>query len=302
MEVYDDNDPEETKIYVYIKNSCDNDEKCVFYKDDPLGTCTKKPKNYIMPGKICSIDFECTDGKCVNNICRLDCNDCGENQYCYSDIFEENPSKCMNFSKINEIYEFDDEGYEHICSPELFGFEGNLTCQKLGSFDDGEYADYDFKFCKSGLIDEYEGVCISVINDPICDKEDSIEVDVKGTESGKAEASCLLTIDNKYFSSLTKSKTKYWKENVLKRYNELNWKKIRKNKNFIYEGITDKKFNEYFTIYSNYESFITQNIINEDGEINKNKKCEYKFLWKYLSSNRIKVNFTYILLFLLILI
>ena len=261
-------------------------------------------------GKSCNYDQDCETGSCVSNKCTAakegdKCSDinCEPGLFCprqYS-----NEPKCTKYAKEQE-------------KPDKTECIGGLVldkdgkCAKYGSIDVGqELGSGDELLCNSGLSHLTENgskiICDSIDTDPEC-KENGIKTKGKWKDGTPIDNDyqCVTQEDysgNKihYHPKYSKLRSKFYAD-FLEGYKNLDLNKINSNEK--YSEWTDglkSKYKEKYILYEYATHLKAAGIIDSDGNVIKDKKCEYEFIMKnYLHSNFIKLNTIILALFVLL--
>ena len=307
-EIYDSKN-QYTKYAIFKKcgkgEICD-DEYC--YK----GVDEKKRKS----GKSCNYDKDCISGSCVSNKCTVNkegetCknnNSCEPGTYCSYD--SSSTSKCVKYAKLEEKAE------NKRCLPGLLKDKDN-KCVKFGTFNDNEeirrydyiYGNFNYEedmmlLCKSGLAhsvisDDFKNLiikCDSIETEPECKEEDLIKTEGKWTDKEAINDGCKTIRDYQgtkinYNEKYSKLKSKLFSD-FLEDYNDLDLNKISSDEKYSsWEDLMKPKTKEKWLLYRYANELKAAGIIDSDGKVVNDKKCEYEFLMKnYLHSNFIKFN------------
>ena len=89
-------------------------------------------------------------------------------------------------------------------------------------------------------------------------------------------------------------------DELVKRYNKIKLDKILEKEDCDYSSyLCDKKYAELYNVHSSYDTLKYLGLIKDNGEKNKDKKCEYEF-WRTItvSSSYVNVCFGFILVLL----
>ena len=305
-----------------IFKKCGKGEKCDY---EGRGICRdddriKTRKN----GKSCNYDDDCLCGKCSGNKCTVK----KEGEICYSSSTREryyceaglichdysdtsNDEKCVKpvltagtkpdrSTECGEGLELDAEG----------------KCQKYGTIADGEKTQSITginKLCKSGLshqkADGSDYICDRIEEEPVCDATGVITKGkwAKGDEIGLGETCKHATDYNGnivYYYEYTKLQSKLF-EDFLEDYNDLDLEDLNtKDKYFNMDFKKMLKWKTYkkYLLFKNAPALEKAGLIDSDGEVKSDKKCEYEFIMKnVLSSSNTKVGLLLLVLFALLL-
>ena len=280
--------------------SCD-DDYCIENVDE------KKRKI----GKSCNYDDDCISGLCVSNKCtankegqKCEKGSCEPGFYCNNDI------KCAKYIKEGEKSEKEE------CLPGLLKDKEN-KCVKFGTIGDKEpiriydsfpYTNYNDGnldlLCKSGFshgkIDQetkkYTIICDSIKTEPECKEASFGSVEGKWDDDTPYYDVCVSEKDYKgtkiyYNQRYSKLKSKLYND-FLEDYKDLDLGKINSDeKNKDWQSGMKSKTKEKWTLYVYANQLKAAGIIDSEGKLVNDKKCEYEFLMKnYLNSNFIKFN------------
>ena len=172
-----------------------------------------------------------------------------------------------------------------------------ITCFKFGSLDVGKETS-DYMACKSGIISDVSSeVCDYLEKEPVC---------TNGviTQSGKwryagirdertSPVTCELVVNSKgekvsFFSEGSQLKSKIFAD-FLEEFNELDIEEL--NMEDKYASADNSQVSKYkvkwkllkkYLIYSYAEPLRAADIIDDEGEIQEDKDCEFEFVMKYL--------------------
>jgi len=259
------------------------------------GICVKYPEQ-IKNGKSCNYNEDCLSGLCINNKCDTAkegqiCEDnCEAGLICYPN--SNDVSKCVKPAKEGVKPE------KTRCMPGLL-IDNDGKCAKYGILDDGtELGSGDPLLCKSGFAHydkNNKKICDSIDTEPKCEKKYVLKTKGKwkeGTEIGNEigmEYNCLSEEDyngvEKVYSTYSKLRSKLYGE-FLEAYKDLDLDKINSE-----EGSSwlSGKVKEKYYLYEKAPALEAAGIINSEGKVVDDKKCEYEFMIKYLHSNFIKL-------------
>lgn len=284
---------------IYVKKkSCGKNKGCApkdknYNKDskteDEILTCQKKLR-LLKIGKKCNYNAECYTGFCSGGKCAAygteecdDDNNCGPDRYC------DNTKKCVAFVNEGDSCKDDDE-----CAPGLKCDSSTSKCKKLYSLDTGADAS-DGEFCKT--LASYGGKCIEVVKVAAdCSltykDKDGKEKTVTKTDDNKdtlGEYNGDGTVDECYYAYRPKDLL----DDIIERYNKIKLNKLTEKKkemcDYSAELLCDKKYAELYYVYYYYDLLLKQQLIKENGEKNKDKKCEYEFWRSTISSSYVNV-------------
>lgn len=193
-----------------------------------------------------------------------------------------------------------------------FGYKCNVIdskdpnknrCVKLGSIKKGDFASNEM-VCETGLM--YKNICVSVKTDGTCNADNKcVGLELDGAKYDDQAKYCVTGVlgkndkENKNYCPLTKTKEARYKE-YMKEFDKVGTEKINKDKKTFYDdGVTryslgKPELYDLDLLYYNSENFLAQGVINNDGEINKDKKCEMNSILQFLASNRNTINYLFI--------
>lgn len=248
-------------------------------------------------GKSCNYDQDCETRSCVSNKCTAakegdKCSDieCETGLFCPRGYLTD--PKCTKYAKEGEKPD------KTKCIGGL-AVDNDGKCAKYGSIEDGkELQSENELLCKSGLYhftEDYKYICDSIDTDPECN-ESGIKTKGKWKDGTLIESGCVTKEDysgNKihYHPYYSKLRSKFY-EDFLEGYKDLDLDKINSNEK--YSEWTDglkSKHKEKWILYKYATHLKAAGLIDSDGNVIKDKKCEYEFIMKnYLHSNFIKLN------------
>ena len=326
-----------SKTEYLIFKKCGKGEKCDIYNSDGEYICKdkeglKKRKN----DKSCNYDEDCLSGTCSSNKCSVK----KEGEICESsesDIDEYCEAGLICHSYSNEAGNNDKKCVKPVLTtgtkPDHTtecgkGLTGDLDgkCQKYGTIEDGAKTTRPGlnKLCKSGLAhSKTEGtqhyyICDRIQTDPKCDKVDSV---LKITTAGKWEkgddipvttgeaVGCLEAEDYNgnmvYYYQYSKLQSKLYEE-FLEDYDDLDLEDLNTKEKYAYSGSFEYrlkwKTKKKYLLYENAPALQAAKLIDSDGKVESDKKCEYEFIMKnVLSSSNTKVGLLLLALFALLL-
>jgi hypothetical protein len=255
-----------------IGKSCNYDEDCI------TGLCSSNKCTAAKEGEKCKKDSSCERG--------LECTQDSNNNY-----------KCVKLVKQGEKIETSKpdcmEGLE---------IDKDNKCVKYGTVDDKtEIGFYTSSLiCKSGFAHfKYDDknipsrICDSVKTEPVCD-ENGLKTKGKWSDDTEIADGCMISEDytgaNKCYSKYSNLKSKLFAD-FLEDYKDLDIDNLNTNEKYTswFDGMKAKT-REKWLLYEYANELRAAGIIDSDGKVIKDKKCEYEFLKKYLDSNYIKLN------------
>ena len=270
---------------MYVKKkSCGKNKACYPKDNSNILTCQKKLRLLKIDKKCnyneeCNTDF-CSGGKCAaygTEECDSDEN-CGPGRYCDDDDYG-NTDKCVDL--VSEGGDCSNAK----CAPG-FGCDSTSKCVKLFSLDIGA-ATGEEELCKS--MTAYSNKCIEVVK-----VADDCSLTYKDKDGG-SELTVTITQDpslkdGNYCKYVYGSQE--LRDDIIERYNKIKLNKLteKKKESCDYqEYFCDKKFAELYNVNKYYGALLKQSIIKENGEKNKDKKCEYEFWRSTISSSYVNV-------------
>ena len=311
--------------YLYIKDSCDSDERCKEMDDLKIYQCFPKLVK-LKIGEQCSVNEECYTGFCSMSICQgvdfeADCseypNGCKPGMYCANnDIL--NTKICVEYAKMNEICGYSSTlGYNIECLPGLIcqyrdDGSGTTVCKKWGTFDLNKIVT-DERLCKSGMalldIDvDNELKCISVDEEGECDEDTHkcnpliVGIGANPDASNELIIDCVGGLNSIYTCPLSNTKTEIFRKYIEEYNNKYDGEELQKSQFFIEGYFNDKTLTELYIKYKNFEYLKAYELIDFEGNENGLYSCEYGFMWAFLSSNIIKLNIIKIALIIILLL
>lgn len=284
-----------------IFSKCEKNKYCLQY-DDSLYSCQEGIK-YRLKDEKCIYDEECIDGFCKSNYCTDRCDGhCEKGQKCEEDG---DNYLCKDISLPGEECGYiPGSKYENTCSffsiilndymVEVGSNCLNNKCVEIGSLKDGAYCGYQGGLlCNSGI--EFEDTCISLEEEQemYCNQK-SISVRANGFDE-VIECDCVLNFLGNKVPELDFGKT-FLFQKLMEEYEKINKKSYKNDDKHVL------KFKEYLILYEYYDLFLVEGIITIKGKVEKEKKCEYDFIMKMLSSSYSpKLNLIIFILFFLLL-
>ena len=313
-----------TNNYLYIKKNCSPNERCKQMGNSHLYQCFPKITK-LKIGDKCIVNEECYTGLCSMDICQGidyegDCSDypnaCKPGLTCtYSYLLD--TKICTEYSYLHEKCGEGEWGYYKQCFPGLGcqlrdNGSGVRVCKKWGTALLNSEVE-DERLCESGIAMEDTEIdnklkCISVEEDGECDDEThkcspliaGIGENPDITEEFTME--CISGATNTYTCPLGVGKIRLY-EKYINKYNELyDIEKLKKSQHFTEGYFNEKDLTELYIKYKNYEYLKAYELIDFEGNANGIYSCEYDFIWTFIDSEYIKINFINMLLILFILI
>ena len=271
------------------------------YCDDEIG-CMKGDYERLKIGKSCNYDQDCASKSCKSNKCYAakeneECNgiSCEPGLICYSNTDGKN--KCVKLATEGQKVE------KTYCMSGL-GIDKEGKCAKFGTVADGNELIYDERICNSGLahykVDENNNrlyICDSIVDEPVCDKN-GLKTEGKWKDGTLIRDGCTFQEDYNgkeiyYNTKYSKLRTTFFSE-FLDDYKNLDLEKINSNEKYSsFEYGMKKKAREKLILYEHAPHLKAAGIIDSEGKVVGDKKCEYDFIMKnnfYLHSNFIKLN------------
>ena len=255
-------------------------------------------------GKSCNYDEDCITGLCSSNKCTA----AKEGEKCKGDdsscerglgcIYDSNNNyKCVKLVKKDEKV----EKSKPRCMDGL-GIDKDDKCVKYGTVDDKTEIGFSSPnlICKSGYAHtKYDEnhipsrICDSIKTEPVCD-ENGLKTKGKWSDDTEIDDDCTIKKDytgaKKCYSDYSNLKSKLFAD-FLEDYKDLDLDKLNTNEKYTswFDGMKAKTY-EKWLLYDYANELRAAGIIDSDGKVIKDKKCEYEFLKKYLDSNYIKLN------------
>ena len=280
-------------------DKCGKGEQCDFSS----GVCMENlVKRKI--GKSCNYDEDCITGLCSSNKCTA----AKEGEKCKGDSSCERGLTCTYDSNNNKkCFKLAKEGEKiETSKPDCMDgleLDKDNKCVKYGTVDDKtEIGYYSSLICKSGFAHyKYDEnhvatsrICDSIKTEPVCD-ENGLKTKGKWSDDTEIqEDDCKTKIDytgaKKFYSDYSNLKSKLFAD-FLEDYKDLDLDKLNTNEKYTswLDGMKAKTREKWF-LYENANELRVAGIIDSDGKVIKDKKCEYEFLKKYIDSNYIKLN------------
>ena len=320
-----------TEFLIFKK--CGKGEKCDYENSDEDYICIDKEGLKLRKiGKSCNYDEDCKSGYCNSN----KCSGVGKGQVCssYDSSIPESFSRpcdtglvCADNSSPGTKNEYRciepilTAGTipEHTRCGNLLEQDADRKCQKYGSIEDGGKTGNlgdNHLLCKSGISHpktddngETYNICDRIETDPKCGEDEN--GNPKVTSAGKwakggdipvgLDNDCLSETDytgkNIYYYQYSKLQSKLYEE-YLEDYEDIDIEKYNTKDNYKIKWKTEKKR----LLYKYAPELQAAGLIDSDGKVVKDKKCEYEFIMKnVLSSSNTKVGFLVLALFALLL-
>lgn len=325
-----------TNKYLYIKKICSGNKICLPYdiefppKNRTFYSCFEKLiKRKI--GESCSINEECYTNQCSLDVClgidfEGECTDnpegCKPGLSC--EYTEEFPSPSQKTRKICVEYAYENEdcgwneekGYNVSCFPgyicQIRDNGSNSTgCKKWGTFDINKEVT-DERLCKSGLalIDnevDKKQKCVLVEEDGECDEETHrctpqvTGIGISPDMPTEMNVKCKGGIDKMYVCPINRLRVKVFQD-YINEFNKIYDDKIlRKKEVFKVGSFGNRKLSKLYRKYKRINYLMAYEVIDENGNVKHDKSCEYDFIWKYLSTNKIIFNKIYFFLIFVLL-
>ena len=305
-----------TNKYLYLKSHCGKTEKCYETEKEIVGD--KEVSIFQCGEKILlqKIGDECgINGECFTGLCNYGkCSSIGNDEDCTLENDASNPEKvcnpghwCHEYDPLNHLYrcvayigegEYYDELDGKLCriglepDPALFD-----KCTKIGTKDIGESSPNPM-LCKSGFSLGYENdevilddpekfKCFSVIKDSKCEFSDEdggyyCNPQAEGIDQYVVEIKIECNSNN--VCPYSKGKENSFKE-YISALNEININDVYGDEHrYHLVGYGDDKLCQAYLKYKNYDDLYAMGILNDDGNVNENKKDEWEFFWRFNSS------------------
>ena len=321
--------------YLYLKTHCSKNERC-YNTEEGIYQCGKKI-HFQKIGEDCGVNEECYTGLCFFGKCSSIGNDedctaekdddnpekvCNPGHWCYEHDSLNHLFKCVPYVGEGEIYDTIDGkicriGLEPHPDATLFD-----KCTKIGSLENGVSTKNNI-LCQTGfsegydteteeLADNVEKKCFTVVTDSPCESE---IVDVGGISQEiyfckpivdgldkfvvEIKIKCNLVF-NTYICPYTKGKEKCFKD-YISIFNTINIDEVYADEVKYHSfGYGNNKLSQAYQKYEYYEELLAMGIINENGDVNSNKKDEWEFYWRINYSFLIKFSFYFYLLIILL--
>lgn len=291
MHNYDDKNHNKYSLF----NKCGKGQIC----DDEFG-CTKGEYEKLKIGKSCNYDQDCETNSCKSNKCTA----AKENEKCYP-ISCETGLICYyngdNYKCVKPAIE-GQKAEKTECMPGL-GEDKEGKCVKYGTVKDGDQIGGNEFICNSGLshpkYDDKLGfitICDSIDIEPVCDKDNTIKAEGKWKDGTAIKYGCTTREDYNgkeiyYHPNYSKLKTTFFTE-FLKGYEDLDLDKINSNEKYSswLDGMKSETREKWY-LYRYATHLKAAGLIDSDGKVVGDKKCEYEFFMKkYGKSNFMKLN------------
>lgn len=282
-----------------IFDKCGKGEQCSFYENVCVENFEKRKI-----GKSCNYNEDCVTGLCVSNKCttvkegeKCKESECERGLICLSQSSDN--KKCIKLVKEGEKI---DES-KPKCMYGL-GKDKENKCVKYGTVDDNTEIAFNSpkEICKSGFAhinydENYipkKKICDSIKTEPVCG-ENGLKTKGKWNDNNDIEYDCTSSEDYTgakiyYSETYSNLKSKLFTD-FLEDYKDLDLDKLNTNEKYTswLDGMKEKT-REKWLLYQYANKLRAAGIIDSDGKVIKDKKCEYEFLYKYMDSNYIKLN------------
>ena len=313
--------------YIYLKTHCSKKERC-YETEEGYYQCGRRIR-FRKIGEDCGVNEECYTGMCSFEKCTAIEND----EDCTAENDPTNPEKvcnpgnwCFEYDSINHLYKcvpYVGEGglYDQtdgkLCKiglaprPDYTLFD---KCTKYGSLGDGTNSP-DPILCQSGFSIGYDNEevvygdnskikCFSMVEDKPCeydsnDGEYYCKPIVDGLDIYVVEIKVKCNnYNNFYVCPYTSGKEKVFKE-YISLLNGINIDEVYEDEHKFHSlGYGDNKLSQAYQKFINFDHLYYLGIIDENGEITKEKKDIWEFFWRINNSK--KINLSYIFFLLLI--
>ena len=297
------------KIALFDK--CGKKEKCNYdYK-----MCTKVPQiKKRKTDESCNYNEDCISNLCESNKCSVvkggnNCEgeiQCESGYTCYRSYSTNGISyKCVKLAKEG------DKADDTYCMSGL-GISKDNKCAKYGTIDHNGEIEYGSSelICKSSYYhqkkdDPNKYICDTIDTEPECD-ENGLKKEGKWSDGSPLYANdCTENEDytgsKKYYSKkYSKVRAKLFSK-FLEDYKDLDLDKLNSDEYESWEDGMKCETKEKWQLFQYASDLEAAGIINSEGEVIEDKKCEYEFLMKnYLHSNFIRLNVIIIAMFALL--
>ena len=314
--------------YLYLKTHCSKNERC-YETEEGYYQCGKRI-SFQKIGKDCGVNEECYTGICNNGKCEA----IGNDEDCTNENDPNNPEKVCNPG--NWCFEYDPYNHLYKCVPyvgegELYDqTDGKLCkiglapnkdytlfdkCTKYGSLSNGVNSPNPL-LCQSGFSIGYDNEeivygdddkikCFTMVTDSACEY-DSNEGDyfckpiVDGLDIYVVELKIKCNnYNNLYICPYSSGKEKIFKE-YISLLNGINVDEIYQDEDKYHKvGYGDNELSKAYQKYINYDHLYSIGIIDEKGEINKDKKDIWEFYWRINNSHWIQFSYFFYIIILL---
>lgn len=318
-----------TNEYFYLKTHCSKKERC-YQTEEGIYQCGKKIY-FQKIGEDCGVNEECYTGLCYFGKCSSIDNDedctvendinnnekvCNPGHWCYEHDSLNHLYKCVPFVGEGEIY---DQIDGKICRIGLKPHKDEITkivkCAKIGSLENGVLSENNI-LCQTGfawgydteteeLVDDIDKQkCFTVVTDSPCEYELDdyyCKPIVDGLDKFVVESKFRCqNINNIHICPFTKGKEKCFKD-YISILNTINLDEVYGDEDKYHSlGYGNNKLSEAYQKYKYYEELFSMGILNENGDVNSNKKDEWEFYWRF--TNSFLINFSYYFYLLIILL
>ena len=316
--------------YLYLKRHCAEDEKC-YETETGIYQCGKKIQ-FQKIGEDCGANEECYTGLCFYGKCGSIGNDedctvendpsnpekvCNPGHWCYEHDSLNHQYKCVPYIGEGEIY---DQIDGKLCKIGMAPHEDATyfeKCRKYGSLVIGDISPNPI-LCETGysvgydpdteqiVNDDTKTKCFSVVTDSPCEY-DSDEGDyfckpiVEGLDLFVAELKIQCTaINSVYICPYTKGKENSFKD-YISRLNSINIDDVYGDENKYHKlGYGDNKLSQSYQKYKYYDYLYSMGYLNDNGDINSDKKDEWEFFWRFNNSFFVNIKYFFYLFILII--
>ena len=316
--------------YIYLKTHCSKKERC-YETEKGYYQCGKRIR-YQKIGEDCGVNEECYTGICSNEKCAAIEND----EDCTEENDPNNPEKVCNPG--NWCFEYDSINHFYKCVPyvgegELYDqIDGKLCkiglaphpdytlfdkCTKYGSLNNGDNSP-DPILCQSGFSIGYDNEevvygdnskikCFTMVEDKPCeydtnDGEYYCKPIVDGLDIYVVEIKVKCNnYNNFYVCPYTSGKEKVFKE-YISLLNGINIDDVYKDEHKFHSlGYGNNKLSQAYQKYINFDHLYYLGIIDENGDITKEKKDIWEFFWRINNSKTINLSYIFFLLLIFLL-
>ena len=270
-----------------IFDKCGKGESCDFSYNMCLKDFNNKKRKI---GQSCNYDEDCAYGSCVSNECTAS----KENEKC--DKIRCEPGLLVCDYSANKCVKLTKEGdkADKVECMDYLGIDKDNKCVRYGSVADKTDIGLngDAFICQSGYAhvskdDSSKKICDSIDTEPVCNDDGSQKTEGKWSDGAIIPNDCTYEEDYNgkkigFSPKYSKLKSKLYSE-FTKDLKDLDLEELNS------DGMKWKTY-EKWILYDNANELYAAGIIDSDGKVDKNKKCEYEFIVKHIHSDFIKLN------------